>query len=61
MALFLSYRCINRTVNLLKEAIVIFRERFKTRKCVNANNIEIISVSVCALTQEREMSQIYLR
>ena len=37
--LFLSYRCINRAINLLEEPIVILRARIKTRKCVNANKL----------------------
>jgi hypothetical protein len=39
--LFLSYSCINRAINLLEEAIVIFRARIKTRKCVNANKLRL--------------------
>jgi hypothetical protein len=54
MVLFLSYRCINRTINFLKESMVIFRGSIKTRKCVNANNIEILRVSVCLCVISRE-------
>jgi hypothetical protein len=46
MVLFLSYMCINRAINLLKGATVILRARIKKCKSVNANNIEILRVSV---------------
>jgi len=38
---FLSYGCINRAINLLAEATVIFRAIIKTRRCANANNLRL--------------------